>query len=165
MIFGWAVIGGGEEDNASQKKSQQESQQPDRKLPLDHVTPIWTLRKNKEDIIRWWFNHIFDLILAATECQAVFIWRGKALAFSRLEGEHTRQWSSDQLETVEWASPVFIFFIGVDYRDAEQQQDLQRCLMSSMNNSKMINMEWKVSKQLWPPTPGINFFQSTNTHP
>lgn len=51
MIFGRAVIGGGEEDNAGQKKSQQGSQQPDGKLSLDHVTSVWILRKTRHRIL------------------------------------------------------------------------------------------------------------------
>lgn len=40
MIFGRAVISGGAEDNSRQKKSQQKNQQPEGKLPLDHMISI-----------------------------------------------------------------------------------------------------------------------------
>lgn len=49
---------------------------------------------------------------------------GDALTHSRLESEYAHQRGSDQMEAVKRTSPVFVVFIRVDDRDAEQQQDL-----------------------------------------
>lgn len=62
--------------------------------------------------------------MAAGIRQGAAITKGDALTFSRLEGEHTHQRSSDQMEAVQWTFPVLVLFIRVHYRDAEQQQHL-----------------------------------------
>lgn len=40
MIFGRTVISGGTEDYCRQEESQQENQQPEGKVPLDHIMSI-----------------------------------------------------------------------------------------------------------------------------
>lgn len=71
--------------------------------------------------------------------QGAVITKGDPLTLSRLEGEHTHQRSSDQMEAVQWASPVLVFFIRVDYRDAEQQQHLYRCLIMAQDDLQNKN--------------------------
>ena len=40
-VEGWGdVVAGGEEHDGSQEEPQEESQQPDRKVPLDHISTI-----------------------------------------------------------------------------------------------------------------------------